>query len=322
MGELMEQEMVQKTVTVVIVLLLIVWFYARVFGNETIIVDVEKNLTPEVTVSLIEKNVKVSVSPLADGTYFYRITSEPELEVNVLTDDLDEEGKVDVITIFSFKDRDVRGISVGPNGRDDRFTAEDGPNTPKLEAEVTTIAPPIQDWRGRPVPLEHGIPVIIRSNTGSPIIATAFANKIYSITPSFDSTPLYDCEAKVEFYCEDDIKYTNFLKGCETDDENCEESVNVCGGNVYTRISENPDCTKRIIPAEIEYKEGKSWDVGEIVGISFWKYSECTKKRTDFRELLVFCAKDRIGGKFEMNAGLLFEPGGGGFGGSGASGTF
>ncbi len=302
MGEIMTHQVLYYILSSIIVLSIITLVAVRSFGPDSIVQVAQNTLTPNVSIKLIDENAKVTVVPMEDG-YLYHITAQPALEIT-------SDAEIEAFAVLSFKDIDVKAkiVNKETGAIYDNFSTKDGTIRIVFQAEASSSIPPLAEWRDGS-PLEHEVPVLIKSNTGAPIIVKARVKEVIDVdSPLLDTTPYQECKADFEVYCYNDVKYTRYLKLCESDDPRriCEQALDVCGGNIEITVVDAPDCGERKIAANIFYKDGKSWNPGEMVGISFWnaKCSEKTKA-TNFNELLFRCPEYRLGGMQYMNAGLI-----------------
>ncbi|MBS3051740.1 MAG: hypothetical protein J4400_06345, partial [Candidatus Aenigmarchaeota archaeon] len=103
----------------------------------------------------------------------------------------------------------------------------------------------------------------------------------------------------------------------ESTESEWKQTIDICGGAATIRLNAKPDCSTNTVNAEIDYGCstlggsfcGEPWeDAGETVLLSFWKDNECTRQSSDFNVLLGLCREDRLGGKFELNAGCIDRP--------------
>lgn len=287
---------------------------------------VQEELTENLVISLVggmedgSKLADIEVITLNDGTYKYRIHVNPRIKVT------GSHMGFDVISIIRFKDRSIRAkVCEHDICEDDKFTVK--PNKeikePRLFAEISSGIRPILDTEADyyDKKLRENMPVLIRKGA-SAVLVEAFIELSYKPVIDPNEKGIRICRAKFSLRCADEQRYSSYLIDCNPESSGgCKESIEICGGVVTIDIDDNPDgvdnnpdCLNQEMDVKIKYdEEGKKWEPGESVFISFWKDTTCARKVSDFRQLAVLCCKkeddrykcDRLGGEFELNAGIL-----------------
>jgi hypothetical protein len=282
--------------------------YGIFFHEKTLPELTSENLTMPSTISVSKENARIaSVTPMDPDGYLYRITAEPSLSIK---------GEATrAMAIISFKGVYARARL---SNSEYVFDANPGDETIGFEAELVSQVPPIMDFSSR---LNENYQYIVRSSdTHAPLMVSGFFDKDFSIG-QFS----FLCKVKMSFECDNDKVYSHYLSKCD-DPDICKETDNiqVCGGEAEVVLLEAADCSEKQATISINYRGGRQWDVGETVKISFWKDTPCTRSRNDVNQLRMFCCPDRehcdwLGGNYDMST---FEPGGGSFGGGGATRTW
>ncbi len=324
MGELMEPLkiptwLLEGLIVAAIIAIAAVWF----FGPESVVELTQKNLTPPITVSFLNEKLAdgikgpVTIDPLVQGgSYFYTITVTPKLKFFGTASD------TNIISIITFKDQSVRA-DVNFQGGPDTFTVrpQDDDVEPRLTKQITSDIPPIRIsdqkgfYRGF---LDEKQNILIKSSTGAALVSVDIS-RTNTLLPNFVDRLLFDCKAIFSFKCgkKEAWKYSNYLKGCTPDGKlsDCEESIELCGGTAEITIYDKPDCANNRVETDLSYSGGTAFEeAGETVGISFWKDTTCTRKTSDFQQLLAQCSEykeggevrhDWVGGAFYLNAGIL-----------------
>lgn len=289
------------------IVLAIMTFITANLYTSGIIEATKGNLTePSIVQLLNEKVPPGNLGPvtiprpdLVGDTYFYKITVIPKVRST---------GKyqLSVIPIIRFKGQSLRATA---NGISDKFTlSPDETPDENLTVDISTSIPPIRDAGQNccDKPLRENMPVLVRSHTSS-MLVTVSINRVDSMLPDFIAKHIYNCYATFTLECANAVKFMDPMKGCTSDGKpsDCQQSLELCGGTGTVTIYDKPDCSAKSVRADISYEGGKEWSPGEKVYLSFWKDTTCTKKLYNFRELLVLCPEDRLGGEFELNAGLI-----------------
>ena len=279
--------------------------------------DVSKKLTPPIILSVVNEQLPNNRGPVTvlhdiiGSTHLYKIKATPQIRVTG-----ERTSDVDVIALINFKGQ---GIWAKANGND-KFTIkpEEDVTEPILEAEITTGVPPIMlasDEKFFNGQLQQGSRILIRDDgamIASVIIDTSHSIDNYFFDPSLSSTidPLvFTCTAEFELECKREFKKSSYLTGCTPNGKrsDCEESIELCGGTAHVEINGKPDCSTKIVNVvDISYEGGEEWpEAGEIVSVSFWKDTTCTRQTSDPWKILALCKQDRLGGGFDLNAGIL-----------------
>ncbi len=261
-------------------------------------IEAGKHLVPNLTASMIGGDVSIDYTRL--GTSFhYDIIANPILKVT-------GEGEAEVIGIIQFKDISVRAKFDGK----DTYTIRGGENAqPSMTAKIQSVVAPIQDIEFGSYPFRQYMPVVVRGkNNAALLVETYFENR--RDLSELDLSDLFSkCYVKFSLECDKEKQYTDFLRECDDDKlDVCEQRIKMCGGDVEIIVNEKPDCTNKIVRAQIDYNSDREFDVSEVVYVSFWRYNDCTKDMHDVVELKGKCLEYLVGGpsdRFTIKAGLL-----------------
>ncbi len=240
-----------------------------------------------------------------DGSYLYQITASPIIKIIG-----EHNSNIDAIAIIRFKKQSLRAKILESTGENDHFTIgpNDGVFAPRLFVEMKSEIVPLQDLFTEYYNNDRfnsNIPVLIKSGK-SAVIVNVVVNRFETVLSDSFEDLAWECRATFSLEGPCITKFTTQLTGDPNLESEREEKLNICGGEARVRLLGKPDCTTKTVSMDIEYKNGQDWEeAGERVYVSFWKDTTCTKKTSDFYQLLALCPKDRLGGEYKMNAGCL-----------------
>ena len=305
----------------------IIAFSIVLYANERFIgTKLPQNIQENLSQPLVLAFAGVSNSPIqADvtprsrvGDYLYEIRTAPRITVT---------GKrtapVNIIAIISFKGQSIRATFSSPTGDSDSFTigVEDEIIEPNIKADIISEIMPIQTYDNAFYSdrFSYRMPVLVRSGR-SAIIAAVNVDDYFNADYAVDFNPVnqYDCKATFTLRGPCITKTSSRLNGTPGSTESeWKQIIDMCGGTATIMLNAEPDCSANAVNAEIDYGCstlggsfcGEPWEnVGETVLLSFGKDNECPRQSSDFNVLLGLCREDRLGGKFELNAGCIDRP--------------
>lgn len=296
----------------------------------------QEKLTPPLVLDMLNEvvepgvfgPVKIRMQTLG-ASYVYEITVSPKLKL------IGEHPDTEIISLLRFKGHTVRAKVVDAGGERETFTIEADKDVVDvaLKGTITSDMRPIVEYSAYNDIIEEGTQVLIRNSKKGAILASVFiSEKGIPYIPEIVEDLKYVCAVTFDFECKKEKQYTNPpLLGCSPEGQlsDCEKSVDLCGGTARVRIHDTRDelrqrCGEERVRAEITYENGEEWeDAGEIVFVSFWKATECTRGLTDFGRMLgcedaIICpdsslsckavpgkGKEILGGEFELHYGII-----------------
>lgn len=292
--------------------------------------EIQQKLTPPLVLQLLNENTPIG--PVAvrmqtlGNSYVYEITAKPKLKL------LGEHEDMNIIPVLRFKGHSVHAKVVGSSGERDTFTIksdEDTVSTDALKGTITSDIKPIAEYKIYSDFIEEGTQIMIRNDKKGTILASVFVSrKEVPYVPEIVERQLFVCEVVFSFECKTDKKYTIpplYGHSDEGPPSDYKQSITLCDGTAKVEIYDTREelkqhCSEERVRADISYENGEEWEeAGETVFISFWRETDCTRKNTDFGQLLTNCQDDVIcpeqnpscqknailGGEFELNAGII-----------------
>jgi hypothetical protein len=276
-------------------------------GN--LIATIRTNLSAEPMIKLVNEPVpnidKISTTG-QEPPYKYSVSISPNIRY---TGHIDLQNPVAVKAVINMKGSellatitDVKGVT----NKDNIFTisSEEDIYYFTFSASISSEKPPIgnadsglqlNDWK------KYSSYHFVSPQRGDFLITVEnLETSIWDRTSHPLSPPCYvtfsiECKDSLKFVTLNDCKYCN--EGM-TDCNDCDKTVNLCGGSVNLKLDGNvADCDKEIIKSgglTIDVIGGSEFVFGEKAGITFWLVDDCTDKLTTNSELLLKCSKEML----------------------------
>lgn len=207
---------------------------------------------------------------------------------------------VEVMSIISFKGLDVPAVVLESRRQGDTFSIDD--KTEKLELRlwakgIESMIPPTRKntnnyYSGRIEKYEK-IPLM---NGDSNFTITLLSIKKQSLVSQiFNMNLAKTCNAEVEIRCSSSTKVIAQFTDCK--EGKCSRTIPVCENEVSITVRDM-SCDEDFIDVYVEGKGAAKnpYEVGEQIGISFWKNSDCVEKyKNSYMDIMGRCGTDFLG---------------------------
>ena len=263
--------------------------------------------------------VKITGEPLIyyseNDNYKYTITIPAEIEYTGKWEiDNKAINSVDVVSFITFK-----GVTkkASVDGEGTFLLTKSNPKFEgELSADIESYAGPMNRLTGSSydgeMMMHESVLLTTETDEGN---EGNFLVTLESAGGSIGSSAQLRGKARFSIECETDARYIELVDWvfCEEGSDwypekynKCEQYVEICDGIVHIRlvgptrfgIAYSGGAIIHTDRVAIEAEEGKPFEPGESVEVSFWRSSDCVNEYNEFDELLSHCTRDFLGYSF------------------------